>query len=129
MHHFFCYLGVFAQNVPFIKRNSSYERIFLRPILTCANTPNRFYGFISNFSNICFPYLYLFGNWGVEGAMCKILELCDQNPRRNNWSKLGTFDSILQRPHSAMLEDNTALHFSMIHNFQKRHLEGGALTP
>ena len=102
MHHFFCYLGVFAQNVPFIKRNSSYERIFLRPILTCANTPNRFYGFISNFSNICFPYLYLFGNWGVEGAMCKILELCDQNPRRNNWSKLGTFDSILQRPHSAL---------------------------
>ena len=57
----FCYLGVFAQNVPFIKKNSSCKRIFLRPILTCANTPNRFYGFISNFSNICFPYLYLFG--------------------------------------------------------------------
>ena len=78
----------------------------MRPILTCANTPNRFYGFISNFSNICFPYLYLLGNWGVEGAMCKILELCDQNPRRNNWSKLGTFDSILQRPHSALIKHN-----------------------
>ena len=34
--------------------------------------------------------------------MCKILELCDQNPWRNNLSKLGTFDSILQRPHSAI---------------------------
>ena len=46
--------------------------------------------------------IYL-GNWGVEGAMCNILELLDQNPWRNNLSKLGTFDSILQRPHSAMM--------------------------
>ena len=45
--------------------------------------------------------IYL-GNWGVEGAMCNILELLDQNPWRNNLSKLGTFDSILQRPHSAL---------------------------
>ena len=34
--------------------------------------------------------------------MCNILELCDQIPWRNNLSKLGTFDFILQRPHSAM---------------------------
>ena len=35
--------------------------------------------------------------------MCKILELCDQNPWRNDLSKWGTFDSILQRPHSAVV--------------------------
>ena len=34
--------------------------------------------------------------------MCNILELLDQNPWRNNLSKLGTFDFILQRPHSAL---------------------------
>ena len=41
----FCYLGVFTQNVPFIKTNSFGESFFLRPILTCVNTPNRFFGF------------------------------------------------------------------------------------
>ena len=43
------------------------------------------------------------GIWGVEGAVCKILELCDQNPWRNNLSKLATFDPISQRPHSALV--------------------------
>ena len=43
------------------------------------------------------------GNLGVEGAMCKILELYDQNPWRNNLPKLATFDPILQRPHSALV--------------------------
>ena len=41
-------------------------------------------------------------NWGVEGAMCKFLEFLDQHPQRNDLSKLATFESILQRPHSAM---------------------------
>ena len=45
--------------------------------------------------------IYL-GNWGVQGAMCQVLELLDQNPWRNNLSKLATFESILQRPHIAM---------------------------
>ena len=43
-------------------------------------------------------------NWGVEGAVCQILELYDQNPWRNYWSKLATFDLILQRPHSALIK-------------------------
>ena len=42
---FFCYLGVFTQNVPFIKTNSFGESFFWSPILTCVNTPNRFFGF------------------------------------------------------------------------------------
>ena len=48
--------------------------------------------------NICIKL----GNWGVERAMCKILELYDQNPWRNNFPKLATFDPILQQPHSAL---------------------------
>ena len=47
--------------------------------------------------NIC-NYL---GKWGVEGAMCKILELLDQHPQRNNLSKLATVDPIFQHPYSA----------------------------
>ena len=34
--------------------------------------------------------------------MCKIWELLGQYPRRNNLSKLATFDPICQLPHSAM---------------------------
>ena len=101
-NHFYCYLGVSAQNVPFIEMNYFCQRNLLRPILTWANTPNGFFGFISHFSNISFPYLYFLGNRGVEGAMCKILELYDQNPWRNNLSKLLTFDPILQWPYSAL---------------------------
>ena len=43
LNPFFCYLGVFAQNVPFIKKNNFSKRNFLRPILTCLNPPNRFF--------------------------------------------------------------------------------------
>ena len=53
--------------------------------------------------------IYL-GYWGVEEAMCNILELHDKNPWRNNESNLTTFDLILQRPHSAM----TLQHFDII---------------
>ena len=42
-------------------------------------------------------------NWGVEGAMCKILEFLDQHPQTKILSKLATFDLILQRPHSALV--------------------------
>ena len=46
---FFCYLGVFVQKVRFLKKNSFCERIFLRPILTCTKTPNRFFDFSPHF--------------------------------------------------------------------------------
>ena len=48
--------------------------------------------------------------------MCKILELCDQNPWRNNLSKLGTFDSILQRPHSALLSSYLITVVAAVHH-------------
>ena len=35
--------------------------------------------------------------------MCQILELLDQNPWRNNLSKLATFNSIFQLTHSALI--------------------------
>ena len=38
--------------------------------------------------------------------MCKIWELLGQYPRRNNLSKLATFDPIFQLPHSALFLDN-----------------------
>ena len=40
--------------------------------------------------------------FGVQAALFKISELYDLNPWRNNLSKLATYDSILQRPHSAL---------------------------
>ena len=52
---FFCYLGVFVQKVCFLKKNSFCERIFLRPILTCTNTPNRFFDFFPHFFLNFFP--------------------------------------------------------------------------
>ena len=59
--------------------------------------------------------------------MCKILELCDQNPWRNNLSKLGTFDSILQRPHSALDCSQTHMDTRGVHqcmeNFQSQYFE------
>ena len=42
LNPFVCYLGVFAQNVPFIKYFWFIQKNFLRLILTCAKTPNRF---------------------------------------------------------------------------------------
>ena len=51
----------------------------------------------------CGDVFICLGKWGVEGDMCKILELYDQNSWRNILSKLATFDPILQRPHSALV--------------------------
>ena len=51
---FFCYLGVFPQKVHFLKKNSFCERIFLRPLLTCGNTPNKFFDFFHTFFLVFF---------------------------------------------------------------------------
>ena len=42
-----------------------------------------FWTFFSFFKYLFFIFFHL-GYLGVEGAMCKILELYDQNPRSNN---------------------------------------------
>ena len=34
--------------------------------------------------------------WGVEAALCKIWRILGQNPRRNDLSKLTTFDLVFQ---------------------------------
>ena len=78
----------------FTKKKSFCERILLTPIMSVKNTPNRFFDF----------FLVL-----AHFALFNILELYDQNPWRNNWSKLATFDPILQRPHSAMNEPSQSL--------------------
>ena len=43
-----------------------------------------------------------FGFWGVEGALCKILEILGQHPQRNYLSKSATFDPIFQLLHSVV---------------------------
>ena len=54
------------------------------------------------FVNIC---IYL-DFWGVKAALCKIWEILGQIPRRNNLSKLTTFDPVFQLPHSAMINNS-----------------------
>ena len=44
--------------------------------------------------------------------MCKILELLDRHPQRNNLSKLATFDHIFQLPHSALIDSRLCSDFS-----------------
>ena len=78
----------------------------MTPLMSVKNTHNSFF-------SVLFPLVlaHLFHSnifisvdfWGVEAALLKILELYDQNPWRNDLSKLATFDSDLQRPHSALL--------------------------
>ena len=43
--------------------------------------------------------------------MCAKLEVSDQNPWRNNLSKLATFDLILQRPHNALIYAHLSRNF------------------
>ena len=80
----------------------------IRPILTWVNTPNRFFGFFPHlsvfliFSSSVFNICVYLGFWGVEAALCKIWWILGQNPRRNNLSKLTTFDPFFQLLHSAM---------------------------
>ena len=100
--HFFAIWGC-LRKMFLLKRRILLARGFFWDQSWLAQTPPT--GFLDLFLifqifvvHIC---IYL-GNWGVEGAMCKILELYDQNPWRNNFPKLATFDHILQRPHSAL---------------------------
>ena len=40
-------------------------------ILTCANTPNRFFGLFSHFSNICFSYFFIWVIWELRELCAK----------------------------------------------------------
>ena len=76
----FCYLGVFAHNVPFIKRIAFLMRFFT-PIFTVVI--NRFLDFFQMFSHIVFNIWIDLDFWWVEGAIY-------------------TFDPISQLTHSAL---------------------------
>ena len=75
----FCYLGVFAQNVAFIKKNPFCERIFWEQSWLEQTPPTGFLDLFLIFKIFVLHICIYLGNLGVEGAMCKILELYDQN--------------------------------------------------
>ena len=102
LNHFFCYLGVLSQNAPFIKKILFARGIFWDQSWLEQTPPTGFLDFFLIYQIFVFNICIYSGNWGVEGAVCKILELWGQHPRRNNLSKSATFQPILQRPHSAM---------------------------
>ena len=99
---FFCYLGVFPQKVHFLKKNSFCERIFLRPLLTCGNTPNKFFDFFHTFFLVFFSKKNSSYSWGVKTALCKISWFFNENPPRNNSSKLNIFGPFFSKTHSAV---------------------------
>ena len=86
LNPFCCYLGVFAQNVSFIK-NYSFSKNFFETNLDLRKHLQK-----------VFVDLFQIFQW----ALCQILELLDQNPWRYNLSKLATFNSIFQLTHSAL---------------------------
>ena len=101
MNALFCYLGVFAQNVCFIKKVPSLLR---EDFFDLSKHPQQtFWTFFAYSTNICFQNLYFLDKWGVEGVICKHFEPLAHYPQRNNMSKLATFDPIFQLPHSAMI--------------------------
>ena len=86
-----------ANIVAFIKT------IFLRPVLTLANTPFTFFAFFPLFPLQIFLLLLFLDSWGVYATLRKILDTLDEKPQRNNLSKLGTLKcECPQLWHSAM---------------------------
>ena len=102
---FFLLFGGVCAKCPFYKKEFFLREDFFETNLDLRkHPPTGFLDLFLIFQIFVFHICIYLGNWGVEGAICNILELLDQNPWRNNLLKLGTFDSILQRPHSAMTE-------------------------
>ena len=60
MPSFFAFFGGFAQNVPFLILFPYCQRIFLKPILTWPNIPNRFLGFFKYIFFLIF-FICVFG--------------------------------------------------------------------
>ena len=104
LNAFFCYMGVFFDKYWFLQQKMILVRWFFWHQSCLSKTPPT--GFCV-FSLLIFAHLHpnifiYIDFWGVQAALFNILELYDQNPWRNNLSKLTTFDPILQRPHSAI---------------------------
>ena len=87
-----------ANIVAFIKTN------FLRPVLTFANTPFKFFAFYTSSSSPNFSFFIFLYSWGVCTFLRKILDTLDEKSQRNNLSKLGTLKyEFPQLWHSALL--------------------------
>ena len=76
---------------------------FLRPVLTLANTPFRFFAFFSSFSSPIFFFFFLDSS-GVHTTLRKIWDTLNEKPQRNYWSKFGSLKyKGPQLWHSAMV--------------------------
>ena len=95
--------GGLCAKCPFYNKKVIFTRgIFWDQPWLAQTPPTGFLDFFLIFQIFVFHICFYLGYLGVEGSMCKILELYDQNPWRNNLSKLLTFDPILQWPYSAL---------------------------
>ena len=120
--HFLLFGGVFSK-CPFYKKIFLFGRGFFKGQSWLEKTPpgapTGFLDFFLIFQIFVFNICIYLGNWGVKGAMCKILEILDQNWQRNNLSKLATFDPIFQLPHSVMMIKVWASLFQILHLIQE----------
>ena len=67
------YLGVFLTNIDFTAKHSFSQRIFLTPIISVKNTPNRFFACFLNFFHFHPNIFIVIDFWGVKAALFKIL--------------------------------------------------------
>ena len=83
--------------------NAFIKTIFLRPVLTFANTLFMFFALFPSFYSSNISFLLFLDSWGVYATLHKILDTLDEKPQRNNLSKLGTLKyEFPQLRHSAM---------------------------
>ena len=88
--------GGVSSKSAFSKKNSFCERIFLRPILTWGNTPNRFLDFLPQF------FLNFFFQKNNLHILEELRQLFDENPWRNKSSKLNIFGPLFPKTESAL---------------------------
>ena len=91
---FFLLLGGVCAKCPFYKKEFFLREDIFETNLDLRKPPTGCLDLFLVFQIFVFHICIYLGNWGVQGAMCQILELLDQNPWRNNLSKLATFNSI-----------------------------------
>ena len=98
--------GVCAKSA-FSKKKFFLREDFLRPILTCTNTPTGFF----DFSPHCF--LNFFFQKNNLHILEELRQLFDENPWRNKSSKLNIFGPLFPKTHSALaLNAITFIHLS-----------------
>ena len=72
LNHFFWYLGVFAQNVPFIKKKSILRDNFLETNLDLSRHPQQvFWIYISFFKYLCSIFVFICVIWEFRELYAK----------------------------------------------------------